>query len=111
MRLQNVPTQHSQIVAETHGFNAIRRAGHSRRSHIEQEVERYGRCPNGQRFIGAVEDMSRALLGQDRAHTPQVGQLDHAPCTQRVRVSQYLRRVHHQVSSCDDCPLVVVDVD
>ena len=82
MGLQDIPTRHTQIAAGTHGFNAIRRARHPRRSHVEQEVERYGRCSNGQRFIGAVEDMRRCSSGEIvRVHTPQVGQLDDASCT------------------------------
>ena len=64
----------------------------SRRSRVEQEVERYRGCPNGQRVIGAVEDMSMHSW-QDRAHAPQVGQLDDTFCTQRVSVSQSWCRV------------------
>ena len=62
-------------------------------------------------YHGSCGGHEHTLLSKTE-DTLQVGQLD--VCTRCVGVSQHLRRAsaHHQVSSCDHHPLVlVVNVD
>ena len=53
----------------TYWFNATRRTGHSRKSHVEQDVKRHGRCPDGQCAIVSVEDMNVHSSVRQSVHT------------------------------------------
>ena len=50
-------------------FDAAQRTGHSRKSRVEQDVERHGRCPDGQRAIVAVKDVSTRSSARQSVHT------------------------------------------